>query len=227
MSAIDDTPLAHSAATPPELRERLLAEQAGDPFVIYRRPEGRQTLFALHAGRDRVAIGRGPGNDIALPWDTGAARVHAELERFGGDWTLVDEGSSRTGTTVNGTLVEGRHKLRDGDVLQVGQTLLAFRVPKPRRSRSKAAAAAAANGPGPKLTPTQRRVLDALCRPYKESEFAAPAGDEEIAEELFVSVDAVRAHLRALVVAFEIERLSPSQMRAQLAARAMQLGIVK
>ena len=42
------------------------------------------------------------------------------------------------------------------------------------------------------LSTTQRRVLVALCRPYKgRSGFASPATDEQIAEELFLSVGEV------------------------------------
>ena len=79
MSAIDDTPLGRHAATPAELRQRLLAERQGDPFLVWRGGDGRQQLFTLHAGLRRVTIGRGPSNDVALPWDTEVSRLHAEL----------------------------------------------------------------------------------------------------------------------------------------------------
>jgi pSer/pThr/pTyr-binding forkhead associated (FHA) protein len=222
---IDTTPLGKHAASPQELRARLQAEQLGQPFLVYRVSSGRQTLFTLHPGKSRVTIGRGPSNDVALGWDTEVSRLHAELERMGSDWTLVDDGLSRNGTSLNGSPVTGRQRLRDGDVIQIGQTLIAIRVPKgevsrPTRARGGARAI-------PQLTPTQRRVLEALCRPYKETEFATPATNQAIGEELFLSVDAVKAHLRALVAAFAIEDLPQSQRRSALAMRAMQLGLVK
>ena len=222
---IDTTPLGKHAASPQELRARLQAEQLGQPFLVYRVSSGRQTLFTLHPGKSRVTIGRGPSNDVPLGWDTEVSRLHAELERMGGDWTLVDDGLSRNGTLLNGSRVTGRQRLRDGDVIQIGQTLIAIRVPKGEASRP-----ARASGRGraiPQLTPTQRRVLEALCRPYKETEFATPATNQAIGEELFLSVDAVKAHLRALFTAFAIEDLPQSQRRAALAMRAMQLGLVK
>jgi hypothetical protein len=221
----DKTPLGRHVASPAEVQERVLLERQGDPFVVLRREPGGQQLFALHPGLRRVTIGRGPSNDISLGWDTEVSRVHAELERLGGEWTVNDDGLSRNGTWVNGDRVSGRQRLRDGDVIQVGQTLLAYRVPDPEDSRP--TVAAGGHAAVPDLTAAQRRVLEALCRPYKESEFAAPATNQAIAEELFLSVDAVKAHLRALFAAFDIEDLPQNQKRAYLAMRALQLGIVR
>ena len=225
MPSLEDSPLARHAATPAELQERLAAERGGEPFLVLRRDGGPQQLFALHPGLRRVTIGRGPANDIALPWDTEVSRVHAELERLGGEWTVVDDGLSRNGTWVNGTRVARRHRLRDGDVVQTGQTLIAYRMPKPQDSRPTAIAGGTSAAPA--LTPAQRRVLEALCRPYQETEFATPASNQAIAEELFLSVDAVKAHLRALFAAFGFEDLPQNQKRSQLAMRAIQLGLVR
>ncbi len=49
--------------------------------------------------------------------------------------------------------------------------------------------------------------------------------NQQIAEELFLSVDAVKAHLRALFGAFGVEDLPQNQKRSVLAMRAMQLGL--
>ena len=76
------------------------------------------------------------------------------------------------------------------------------------------------------LTPTQRRILVALCRPVRDSAFATPATNREIAEEVFLSVDAVKAHLRSLFERFGLEDLPQNQKRARLAAVALLQGIV-
>jgi pSer/pThr/pTyr-binding forkhead associated (FHA) protein len=222
---IESTPLGKHAASPQELQARLQNEKLGQPFLVYRGSTGRQCLFTLHPGKSRVTIGRGPSNDIPLGWDTEVSRLHAELEKLGGEWTLVDDGLSRNGTWLNGKRVAGRQRLRDGDVIQTGQTLIAIRIPK---TGDDSRPTVAAGGRGvPQLTPAQRRVLEALCRPYKETEFATPATNQAIAEELFLSVDAVKAHLRALFAAFAIDDLPQNQRRSVLAVRAMQLGLVK
>lgn len=225
MPKVDDSPLGRHSASPEELKERLLAERLGDPFIVLRTGDGRQRLHTLHRGVDRVTIGRGPGNDIALGWDTEVSRLHAELECLGGEWTVVDDGLSRNGTWLNGQRIGGRQRLRDGDVVQVGKTLLALRVPAPEDSRPTVAAGGGSTVPT--LTPAQKRVLEALCRPYKETEFATPATNQQIAEELFLSVDAVKAHLRALFASFGIEHLPQNQKRSYLAMRAIQLGLVR
>ena len=222
---IETTPLGKHAASPVELQARLQAERQGQPFLVYRGSTGRQSLFTLHPGKARVTIGRGPSNDIALGWDTEVSRLHAELEKLGGEWTLADDGLSRNGTWLNGTRVAGRQRLRDGDVIQIGQTLIAIRIPK--GSDDSRPTVAAGGRRIPQLTPAQKRVLEALCRPYKETEFATPATNQAIAEELFLSVDAVKAHLRTLFGAFAIEDLPQNQKRSVLAMRAMQLGLVK
>ena len=208
MATLDDTPPAPDAA------------------VVFSGPDGRRRSLTLHAGLRRVTIGRGPGNDIPLGWDTDASRLHAELERLGADWTLVDDGVSRIGTLLNGERIAGRQRLRDGDRVQVGKTVLTISIPKPHGKGSRGAAARAKSA-GPELSPTQRRVLEALCRPYKESEFATPATNQQIAEELFISSDAVKAHLRALFFAFGIEELPQARRRSALATRAIQLAVVR
>ena len=109
-------------------------------------------------------------------------------------------------------------------MLQIGRTTLAFRIPDPADSRP-TMAASAGDAP-PALTPTQRKILVALARPYKTSEFAAPATNGQIAEEVFLSVDAVKAHLRALFQAFGLDQLPQNQKRAALAIRALQEGVV-
>ena len=76
------------------------------------------------------------------------------------------------------------------------------------------------------LTDTQRSVLVALCRPYRDNDFATPATNQEIAGELFLSVDAVKMHLRTLFGKFALGDLPQNQKRARLAETALQSGAV-
>ena len=78
------------------------------------------------------------------------------------------------------------------------------------------------------LTDTQARILAALCRPISEgNHFATPATNEEIADAVFLSVDAVKGHLRTLYRKFGIEDLPQSERRARLVELAVAGGYVE
>ena len=224
MQKTDPSPLSPHAATPAELRERIEAEREGTPFLVLRDGDGVQRLFVLDARLRRVAIGRSPGADVALVWDTEVSRLHVEIERLGDEWTAADDGLSRNGSFVNGQRISGRHRLRDGDVLRVGRTQIAFRVPEASESNPTVAAGSRAELPA--LSATQRAVLVALCRPYKDTELATPSTNQQIADELYLSVDAVKAHLRTLFGYFGVEHLPQNQKRSRLVAEALQSGLV-
>jgi DNA-binding NarL/FixJ family response regulator len=53
-----------------------------------------------------------------------------------------------------------------------------------------------------------------------------PASNRQIAEELFLGIETVKTHVRALAEAFGLEALPQHQKRATLAARALDLGVV-
>ena len=217
------SPLQAHSASPAELRDRIEAERTGRPFLVFRDGDGAQRILHLDEA-PRLTVGRAPGNGLALPWDTEVSRLHAELEQIAGEWTVSDDGLSRNGTFVNGGRISGRTRLRDGDVLRVGQTVIAYRRPAAEDSMpTQAAGTRIALGD---LSPTQRQVLVALARPYKHDEFATPATNQEIASELFLSVDAVKSHLRTLFARFGIEHLPQNQKRTRLVEMALQYGLV-
>jgi pSer/pThr/pTyr-binding forkhead associated (FHA) protein len=219
----EDSPLAAHAASPAELHERLTAERAGAPFLVLRDGEGRQRLLRLEG--ERVSVGRAEGNTVALPWDTEVSRLHAEIECIADEWTIVDDGLSRNGTFVNGTRISGRVRLRDGDVVRIGRTTLAYRRPDAEETRERTVVAGQPVALGD-LPPTQRQVLIALARPYKHGDFATPATNQQIADELHLSVDAVKGHLRSLFQRFGIEQLPQNQKRSRLVGEALQRGLL-
>jgi FHA domain len=214
---------AHTS-TAAEIRERLDAERRGGPFLLFRDADGRQVIVELPADATALSVGRRPDNAVALPWDPEVSRVHAELERVGGEWAVVDDGLSRNGTFVNGERVTGRRRLSDGDRVVFGDTPVLYRVPDENRWQS--TAAVKAGGTGGPVTPVQHKILVALCRPVKVSAYSAPASNREIADEVFLSVDAVKAHLRVLFERFGLESLPQNQKRARLAATALVNGVV-
>jgi pSer/pThr/pTyr-binding forkhead associated (FHA) protein len=72
-------------------------------------------------------FGRAPDCDVLIP-DRRASRLHAELRREAGGFTLVDLGSTN-GTRLNGQLLNSAARLSDGDVLEIAATFFTFRDP--------------------------------------------------------------------------------------------------
>ncbi len=213
------------AQTAGELKERIDAERRGVPFLVYRDDNGRQLIYTLGQEQRLLSLGRSDAADLSLGFDSEVSRVHAELERLGEEWTLADDGLSRNGSFVNGERVVGRRRLRDGDVLRFGDTMVLFRAPSRAGADETVAAKDRPDVGG--VTETQRRVLVALCRPFGAgSEFATPATNKQIAEEVFLSVDAVKANLRGLFERFEIGDLPQNKKRIRLAELAARSGVV-
>jgi pSer/pThr/pTyr-binding forkhead associated (FHA) protein len=213
------------ASTPGELKTRLEAERRGTPFLLYRDGEGRQLIVALDDAAAPLTIGRRADNGVPLPWDAEVSRVHAQLEPVGGDWSLIDDGLSRNGSYVNCDRLSGRRRLRDGDRLCFGETPVLFRAPEQAESMS-TAAVPIGHGAVP-LSEMQRKVLVALCRPLSDSAYAAPASNREIADEVHLSVDSVKAHLRVIFDRLGLTELPQNQKRARLAALALVNGLVR
>jgi FHA domain/Bacterial regulatory proteins, luxR family len=215
------SPTDPHSATPAELQERIAADRRGSPYLVYRDGGGEQRIVALTGPAERLTIGR----ELPLPWDPGVSRAHAQVERLGGnEWALVDDGLSRNGSFVNGERLRQRRRLADGDLLRFGDTLIAFRAPMGEVGETIPLGASAEPV---QLSPAQRRVLLALCRPFRdEGEFATPASNQEIADELVVSVEAVKTHLRALFEKFAVGELPRQAKRGELVKRAFQTGTV-
>jgi hypothetical protein len=212
------------AASASELKAVIEAERRGMPFLIYRDDRGIHHLHPL-VERERLTIGRHSSADISLEWDEQVSRMHAELVPVGDEWTLVDEGLSRNGSFVNGHPAIARRRLQDRDALRFGSTVLLFRSPAQDGADSTIPSEAMFGRVS--VSAAQRRVLVALCRPYKDSSaFVTPATNERIAQELVVSVDAVKKHLRTLFDKFAVAGLPQNEKRVRLAERALAGGVV-
>jgi hypothetical protein len=210
---------------PRHLKALLEAERTGMPFLHWLDGDGEQHILMLAADRPRVTIGRREQSDVPLSWDLEVSRAHALLEPVGEEWTLIDDGLSRNGSYVNGNRIHGRQRLQDRDRLCFGNTHVQYHEPS-----DPGGSVSTARGPGATpsipLTEQERKVLIALCRPIVESNTATPATNPHIAEEVHLSVDAVKAHMRHLFDRFGLDDLPQNEKRMQLAAIALGSGVL-
>ena len=199
--------------------EVLLAEREGVPFLEGRDTDGGLHLFRTAGQEERpLSVGRRAEMDVAIVWDPKVSSLHAELACVGGEWTVTDVGSTN-GTFLNDERIKERRRLRDGDRVRVGSTVLVFRA-GPSASVERTHVAAAAPEP-PELTPAQRRVLVALARGR-----GFPSSNEAIAAELVVTIAAVKMQMRELYARFGISDLPQGEKRARLAQLAVEFGFV-
>jgi class 3 adenylate cyclase len=106
-------------------REQTKTERADAPCLRYKDESGAEHVVVLE-GEGAVTIGRGVDADVSLWWDPSVSLVHAQATRLGKRWLIADDGLSRNGTFVNGGRLSGRRRLRDGDAIRVGRTLIYF-----------------------------------------------------------------------------------------------------
>jgi hypothetical protein len=217
-----ETPIARDL-TDEELEARKAAELRGDPFLVFRDGDDAQHIVSLRAGS--VTLGRRHEADVSMPWDPEMSRLHAELERRAGEWTICDDGFSQNGTWVNGLRLAGRRRLADGDLLKVGRTLITFHDPT-------------GGGLGPTMVPgelsatprfseQQQRILRALCRPlFQDGEGINPATDAEVAEATEIAIEDVAVELDHLGRAFGLDEMPQKDQRAEIALLAMRSGLV-
>lgn len=87
--------------------------------------QGRDQGERVTIGDSPISLGRGPDNEFRI-LDGEVSRRHAVVRREGNGFVLVDNKSSN-GSFVNGRAVR-EHRLRSGDQIQLGRTVLLFEV---------------------------------------------------------------------------------------------------
>lgn len=87
--------------------------------VCYGKQEG--LVFPLES--DFIEIGRSPQCGVMLN-DMTVSRVHAEMEKINGEWTITDR-DSFNGVWVNNEAIKNA-VLNPGDLLQIGRFVLRF-----------------------------------------------------------------------------------------------------
>ena len=103
--------------------------------VVTLRATSTGAQYPLEPGARRWVIGSGESCDIVVP-DPYISSVHCVLERRTGGGLVVRDRSSRNGTHVDGSPIEGA-ELRVGSYLSIGATtLVAMAAPAAERTRA-------------------------------------------------------------------------------------------
>jgi pSer/pThr/pTyr-binding forkhead associated (FHA) protein len=197
--------------------------------LCYTNDSGEPQCVPLEESRPRLLIGRSDSCDVVVGWDATMSREHAIIEHIGAHWFVSDDGMSTHGTYIqperagdsrSTAQVRGRRRLEANDQLLLGQTLFTFRAPlEPGLVPTKTT-----RRPAPVLTPAQERVLAVLCAPLRDDPLAMPASNQQIANELYIGLDAVKDHLQVLYKKFGVQDLPRVEKRIRLAHLAIQTG---
>lgn len=114
-----ELPIEEDHSSVPDTRTVLETEPV--PYLLVTAGSGRGQTFEL---RGEANLGRSRSSAIALS-DSKVSRNHARLDPVRSTYILTDLGSAN-GTFVNGVRITQPVRLRDGDLLQVGDTQLIF-----------------------------------------------------------------------------------------------------
>ena len=198
---------------------------------MYLDPAGCQRCISL-LDRGVVTLGRRPEADVCLPWDPGISRLHAELIHRAGEWLIADDGLSHNGTLVNGMPVEGRRRLRDGDLITLGRTTLTFCEPSTEADasgRQDADVTMSLPEMRPILTYSEQQqlILRELCRPLREDgEGVQPAADAQIARVLALDHEVIERELDTVAYSFGYAEIAIEERRLRTALTALRSGLV-
>ncbi len=108
-------------------RDLFLAAQSGRArLVVLDAPDAAVAPGAAFEVLSGDRIGRSPTVEVSLG-DGYASAEHARLVLRGSTWQIEDLGSTN-GTFVNGNRVRRVQRLRSGDTVQIGRTILRFDV---------------------------------------------------------------------------------------------------
>ena len=210
----------------PELKAQIEAERGGRPFLVFRDGEGEQRIVLVEEGTTELWVGRGE-----------LGRPAARLGRGGLRPARPDRGrratSARCSTTASpATAPSSARSGSTGGGACATATRCASAAPRsssaaPARARPKRPSAASEVPAAATVSPASAASSSPSAAP---SRTATPSPrrptNQAIADELHLSVDAVKTHMRALFEKLGVEDLPQNRKRVALAERALQSGVV-
>lgn len=211
------------ALSPVELKRIHAASRDGRAFLYWRDAAGTLVIVHLEGTRTYV-VGRGRAVDVNLDHDQTVSTLHTELACVGGTWVAADDGFSLNGTYVDGCRVIGRRRLRDGHVVRVGATTIAFIGTGAER----AATPTLETGPEarlPSCDAIDRAILRELCRPYFINGSSDSMQVKNIGARLRLSKDAVQNRLGVMYRECQIYGIR-GENKNELMRRVIDHGVI-
>jgi pSer/pThr/pTyr-binding forkhead associated (FHA) protein len=122
VSELRSVPVAAVPPAPPPApaKPKAKAPRRAWRLLVVAPPAASGRTFDVNG---ELTIGRAPGCEISIPDDTFVSNVHARVFERDGDVFVEDLGSTN-GTLINGSALTATVKLRKGDHIQAGQTVL-------------------------------------------------------------------------------------------------------
>jgi FHA domain len=121
VSEFRSVPVAAAPAPPPvPAKPKAKAPRRSWRLLVVAPPAASGRAFDVDG---ELTIGRAPGCGVSIPDDTFVSNVHARVFERDGDVFVEDLGSTN-GTLINGAALTATVKLRKGDRIQTGQTVL-------------------------------------------------------------------------------------------------------
>lgn len=121
----EDPPRKKHAQTIRIRKEDLFASEDGPRKAHLTVIRGGQDL-GIHASIEGPAtLGRCPDCALSLQ-DLGVSWQHASVTPVGDDVYVLEDLGSTNGTRINGTALKGKHELKDGEKIVVGDTVVRF-----------------------------------------------------------------------------------------------------
>ena len=178
--------------------------------------------------RERMAIGRGPANDLVLA-SKKISREHAEVRFEGGRWFLEDLGS------FNGTFLNGNRlrpgtplPLRHADRIGIGPQTILFSWPAQTEDSETTEPHEEVTAENPtRLSPLQTRVVSILCGPWLEgASLESLPSNEQIAALLGTpeAGETVKASLRRVYAKAGLQDMPAHAKRRALCRVARERG---
>ena len=168
----------------------------------HRRPDGDVDTYHLKPGR-RYHLGRGSACEVRI-LDLKLSRKHAALEFQEGEWKLIDL-CSTNGCQLNGTVMVGTSPLREGHLIEIGQTALTIGPISAKTGPSSSSS-------GPQAPPA--------ITPVPALEHSPTVGTSYISDEFRAPVAGNHADLDALSP-IRVDQSAPTQAAPRPASNAV------